>query len=104
MWSCSSASTGDKEHTSAKTTAATTFHLEYPIIFRKKVYRKTGDVSFARLSHLLPGCMTEAIFRDALVRIWRKSLMSVRRMHVRLAEKRHVADDVQSGQKTMDTR
>lgn len=34
--------------------------------FSVKVCRKTGAVSLVRLSLLLPGCMTEAVFRDAL--------------------------------------
>lgn len=69
--------------------------------FSEKVCRKIGDVSFVELSHLLPGCMTERIFWDVRVRIWRKRFEKDQRTPAGLAEPRHVVRIRQSLRKAM---
>lgn len=88
--SCSSASTGKKKPSTRRKVVATTFHLEDTMIFGKKVCRKNGDVSLTRLSHLLPGCMTEGILGTLSYAYGVKRFKKIQRTRPLLACPSHV--------------
>lgn len=69
--------------------------------FSEKVCRKIGDVSFVRLSHLLPGCMTEGILGSLSYAYGVKRFKKANRTHTGLAKSGHVVSNLQSLWKTM---
>lgn len=67
----------------------------------KKVCRRTGDVSSARLSHLLPGCMTEGILGTLSYAYGVKRREKIQRTRLLLARLRHVVPSLKSQWKAM---
>lgn len=71
------------------------------MIFGKKVSRRTGDVSLARLSHLLPGCMTEGILGTLSYAHCVKRFKNFQRTRTRLVCLAHVVKSLQLEHKAM---